>query len=620
MATLCNSQLPVILSANRFAMRRIYTLLPVLLLCTSSFAQSILIKGSVKSGDGAVISLATIAVKGGSGGTTIDTKGTFTIRLAALPATLVCSAVGFEKKEVRLTSKDTAKPLQIILKPSTAALEEVVVTAYGMEGRRDMAYSVAPTRVTRSLEGKVSGLYVEGASRSKKVTIRGATSASSGAPRGKAGLLTAGELSDFKKWKLWGDYSDADFKTYSEHWGIAPRHRYCVQVQNGSHRAIIGEKVFLIDSDTRDTVWSAVTDNTGKAELWAGIGGGDAEQNRYTLRCGGEVVKAPLHFEQGINRITLSRDCATSRSVDIAFVVDATGSMGDEIAYLQTELQDIISRTAAGQKDVNLRLGSVFYRDHGDEYLTRHLPFTVIDSELQTFISKQTAGGGGDGPEAVEAALSTALDSLQWSAEARARILFLVLDAPPHDDAATAIQKLVKRAAAKGIRMVPVVCSGIDKSTEYLMRAVALATNGSYVFLTDDSGIGGKHIKPTTDEFKVELLNDLLVRIIGEMLYVVPCDGNEALIAPPSSTTDSSLSKITVYPNPTSGKITIEAAGSIKEWWVTDFAGKVLLRGSNGLRKHRWAIDLSAYPAGTYLVKYLIDGVGWRTEKVVVAH
>ncbi len=45
---------------------------------------------------------------------------------------------------------------------------------------------------------------------------------------------------------------------------------------------------------------------------------------------------------------------------------------------------------------------------------------------------------------------------------------------------------------------------------------MGILTGGSYVFLTDDSGIGGDHIEPTVGEFEVELLNDLLARLIVE--------------------------------------------------------------------------------------------------------
>ena len=67
-----------------------------------------------------------------------------------------------------------------------------------------------------------------------------------------------------------------------------------------------------------------------------------------------------------------------------------------------------------------------------------------------------------------------------------------------------------------GIKIIPLVASDANKSVEYLMRYFSVYTNGTYVFLTDDSGIGNKHMKPSTKDFKVEKLNDLIVRLINK--------------------------------------------------------------------------------------------------------
>lgn len=71
-------------------------------------------------------------------------------------------------------------------------------------------------------------------------------------------------------------------------------------------------------------------------------------------------------------------------------------------------------------------------------------------------------------------------------------------------------------SSQKGIRISAVASSGVDKETEFLLRFLGIRTGGSYIFLTDDSGIGGDHIEPTVGQYEVELLNDLLVRVISE--------------------------------------------------------------------------------------------------------
>ena len=201
------------------------------------------------------------------------------------------------------------------------------------------------------------------------------------------------------------------------------------------------------------------------------------------------------------------------------FVIDTTGSMLDELVYLQTELADVID-TVRDSADVNIRLSVNFYRDEGDEYVVLPYPFTTdIDGAIDQ-LKSQGADGGGDFPEAVELALEDAIDGHEWSASARARLLFLVLDAPPHNEPEilASLHDSVASAARQGIRVIPVASSGVDKETEFLLRFLDTATGGTYTFLTSHSGIGGDHLEPTIGEYEVELLNNLLIRLIGEAL------------------------------------------------------------------------------------------------------
>ena len=163
-------------------------------------------------------------------------------------------------------------------------------------------------------------------------------------------------------------------------------------------------------------------------------------------------------------------------------------------------------------------MAAVFYRDEGDDYVTRTLNFTTDESSLISFISDQNANGGGDFPEAVHSALDVAISQNSWNDTASSRILFLLLDAPPHytQEVISNLELNLIKAAEKGIKIIPITASGIDKATEYLMRSFAILTNGTYVFITDDSGVGNDHLEPTIGEFEVEKLNDLMVRLVGE--------------------------------------------------------------------------------------------------------
>ncbi|MEN8252429.1 MAG: vWA domain-containing protein, partial [Patescibacteria group bacterium] len=217
------------------------------------------------------------------------------------------------------------------------------------------------------------------------------------------------------------------------------------------------------------------------------------------------------------------------------FAVDATGSMSDEIEYLKVELKDIISRITQKRPDLELNLGSIFYRCEGNSYTTLTSPFSKNIDKTINFIKEREAGEGGT--EAVEIALDEAVNGMQWSDNAIARLLFIILDEPPGSNTSK-VEKLseaIISAAKKGIRIIPIVASGMnygsDKSLEYLMRSMALSTNGTYVFLTDDSGIGNAHTRPTTDKYTVELLNELLLRLFYQFTETPKCPDAELLTA-----------------------------------------------------------------------------------------
>ncbi|MBR3639086.1 MAG: VWA domain-containing protein, partial [Clostridia bacterium] len=88
--------------------------------------------------------------------------------------------------------------------------------------------------------------------------------------------------------------------------------------------------------------------------------------------------------------------------------------------------------------------------------------------------------------------------------------------APPHTGTEETVAGAIRSAASRGIRLIPVVASNSDRETELFGRAIAAVTGGTYVFLTDDSGVGGSHLEPIVGDFEVELLHDVIVRIINE--------------------------------------------------------------------------------------------------------
>ena len=332
----------------------------------------------------------------------------------------------------------------------------------------------------------------------------------------QGGLVTAGEWNDLDNWAFYQKtLMKEPFKGFPDDWQMYTNHRIAVAL-TAKNKPAANATVTLFRNDT--PIWTAKTDNLGRAELWVGAFQKEKELNPTLLRLkvNEQWVSTAAISETQVNRIALDETLPSpTNQVQIAFMVDATGSMGDELEFLKMDLKKVINEVQKTNTQLKISTATVFYRDEGDEYVVKHSPFTEDINQTTEFISQQRADGGGDFPEAVDKAL-VQLNQLQWQPEARTRIAFLVLDAPPHNKPAviSSIQYSVKTAAASGIKLIPVVASGIDKTTEFLMRFIAMYTNGTYVFITDHSGIGNKHLEPSVGEYQVEKLSDLMVRLI----------------------------------------------------------------------------------------------------------
>ncbi len=434
------------------------------------------------------------------------------------------------------------------------------------------------------------------------------------APR--AGLLTAGEWNDLHNWnRHWVDLqNDGEIAAYETMYAFYPRQRYTLLLTNEQDIPLSDVPVAL-HNDKGDLIWESRTDNTGKAELWAHLH--QSGTIAFTdLKAFASIegkkheFKALKEAKNGINVYRVAAACNASKNVDIVWAVDATGSMGDEIEYLKTELLDVIGRAKSRNSEISFRMGTTFYKDKNDEYLTKSSGLSYDISKTVDFIRSQSAGGGGDYPEAVHTALDEAIFAQKWSEYAIARICFLVLDASPHQlpEVNASLQNSIREAARRGIRIVPIAASGIQKDTEFLMKFFALATNGTYVFLTDHSGIGGKHLEPTTDEYKVEPLNDLLVRLITEYSSTENCDGQSKIrFENDPQQQAGQVWEALYYPNPASTQFTLELPVAAESVTIYDSEGKGVRKIENpGAGAH--PIQVSDLPSGFYTIRILCNG------------
>ncbi len=601
-------------------------ILLIMLVCLTQYSiqAQLTIKGKVLDEKGSPLASANIS--SGKMATVANADGSFSFTTQKLPTTLTVQYVGFESKKIIVDSTNY-KIVTITLMPKHMALAEVVVVGYATTKRKEMAYSsstvisseigfMTPSSGAVSLSGKVSGVTI-----SADATGDGETKFADTRKLNPhhAKLLTASEVDDFKKWNLWNNYNENDFTGFVSQYKINYTKRYSILLVNEDNTPLINQTVQLQVKATGKMIWQAKTDNTGKAELW-NTNDSITQKEKLVVAVNGQKEYTVFSFEQGVNIIKYNQACGVTDKVDIAFIVDATGSMGDEISYLKAELGDILGQLKTKHSTTDFSIASVFYRDYNDAYVTKITPFSNSISSITNFIQAQYADGGGDYPEALVSALHCGIDSLQWRDDAKARIAFLVLDAPPHDREMQDYKLLIQQYAAKGIRVIPIVCSGAQKSVEFLMRSFALATNGIYTFLTDDSGIGDKHMKPTTDEFKVQLLNQLMISLINQMIYTNPCemDKKTERMANPFTTSINDVLKVSVFPNPTRNTCTIESNEALKEIFIADFTGKLLQKiNITNNNEDTIAIDLSKYPSGTYIIKYFTEDDVMGTCKVI---
>ncbi len=353
----------------------------------------------------------------------------------------------------------------------------------------------------------------------------------------EAGLLTAGEWNDNAHWDFWLNLGqNQEWSRSMGLWGMNTQQRVEITL-TGPDGPLADTPVILRDAQNQRVIFQARTNNQGVAYVfknWMAQTGASFDTQQNTQQTDAPSSGLEIVVNQGQEslthaltanetRVSLRSELAQEPAInaDLMLVVDTTGSMGDELEYLKQELKNVSRRIGdLSRQDLTLRLSTNFYRDNTDEYVVRSFPFSTDSDTVATQLSEQSAGGGGDFPEAVDYALVDAIDEHQWSDTAKARLLFLVLDAPAHQssDVLNRLRTSVERAAAKGIRIIPVASSGINKDTEFLLRALSITTGGRYVFLTDDSGIGGGHIEPTVGDFTVEKLNDLMVRVATEYI------------------------------------------------------------------------------------------------------
>ncbi|KAF8158360.1 elongation factor-2 kinase [Crassisporium funariophilum] len=185
------------------------------------------------------------------------------------------------------------------------------------------------------------------------------------------------------------------------------------------------------------------------------------------------------------------------KQLDLVFVQDCTGSQGTYISSATKNIESIcahIFESGKLQSQEDLRVGLVAFRDHPPQdhtYVTKNFGFSSDISQVHKHLSGLYASGGGDGPEAVTAALAEALN-MDWR-EYASKMVVLIADAPPHgigeygdgfDDGSPDGHdplQLARLMASRGITLFFVACepalSGYSYATDFY-EAITTITSG----------------------------------------------------------------------------------------------------------------------------------------------
>ena len=175
--------------------------------------------------------------------------------------------------------------------------------------------------------------------------------------------------------------------------------------------------------------------------------------------------------------------------VEVAFVLDTTGSMAGLLQAAKDKIWSIASTLASAQPAPQIRMGLVAYRDRGDAYVTQVVELSSDLDSMQARLMELQAGGGGDGPESVNQALHDALHGIGWSHDPKAyKVIFLVGDAPPHMDYQDDVKypETIALARQRGIAVNTVQCGQIAATTREWQRIAQLG-DGKY-FRVDQNG------------------------------------------------------------------------------------------------------------------------------------
>jgi Mg-chelatase subunit ChlD len=279
-----------------------------------------------------------------------------------------------------------------------------------------------------------------------------------------------------------------------------------------------------------------ITMASGRA-LWFPHAYGANNTATATALCGGEQSKVSAKLAGQLDSITqlvlqTERELPGRRTIDLAFVLDTTGSMSEEIEAVKQTIKAVAAQLSTDQTDV--RIGLVEYKDRGDELVTKVYPFSADLPSFSRSVSGLNASGGGDLPEDMQKGVQDAIEKLQWRTNAVSRMVVVIADAPPqlHYQDEKSFAESAKNAAAKGIKLFTVSASGMNDVGQVVMRQMAQFTGASNMFVlrggAGPQSVGGGDPKSscggTQEQYSSGKLDKLIINKIKQELAAIDAD------------------------------------------------------------------------------------------------
>lgn len=310
------------------------------------------------------------------------------------------------------------------------------------------------------------------------------------------------------------------------HFPIPVDERIIVQVRDPDDNAVSNLPVELSDGGT--TLATLTTHADGTIRVFP-----------QAIGMASDVLRARIESERGSGSLTIDRDGPREVTMyidrarvipdpvelDIVFVMDTTGSMGEEIARLRRTIELIYLNLAGVDPRVVVRFGMVLYKDRGDEYVTKNVPLTADLEAFQAALEEVSADGGGDVPEDLQSALFQTVNNLEWTDDG-VRLAFIITDAPPQlqDEPGLRYPDTAAVAAERGIKIHSVGTGGLELQAEYILRQISQYTGGRYIFLTygesgeSEGGRAGSVSHHTGANYQTDRLETIIIRFAREEL------------------------------------------------------------------------------------------------------